>query len=211
MTATAPTTSYRLPRFGRSIDIEEQVRLLPAGAACKGLFFNDPIQRLRRVDPKHALLDAGNAAGRRYVPFFDYPYSDFMRVLGATATAVYPTVPKGEALRRLGRAGYEALLQSQVGKVLFGVFGKSFEQVVKMGARGWAVSISFGKVEVEEVGPQHVRYHFRDLPALLETYQVGIVEGGMNVCGVEGEVRVHLTDPGNGSFDIQWWEPGSRR
>ncbi|MDQ3033478.1 MAG: DUF2378 family protein [Myxococcota bacterium] len=196
---------HRPPRFDRAIPLEEHVRLLPEGAACKGLFFNDPIERLRKVAPGHPLL-VGGIAGRRYVPFFDYPYSDFMRLLAGTAQAVYPNVPLGEGLRRLGRAGYEALLQSHVGKVIFGVFGSSFGDVVKTGARGYAVSINFGKVEVEVVGPQHVRYRFERLPAFLETYQVGIVEGAMNVCKVQGEILVHLSDPANGSFDIRWRE-----
>ena len=201
--------SYRAPRFDRPMEVEEHIRLLPHGAACKGLFFNDPIARLRRVDARHPILDSSEIAGRRYVPFFDYPYSDFMRLLAATARAVYPAAPLGEGLRRLGSAGYQALLESQVGKVLFGVFGSSFEQVARVGARGWAVSVSFGKVELEEVGERHVRYHFRDLPAFLESYQVGVVEGAMSACGVEGELRVHLRDPGNGSFDVRWSE--SRR
>lgn len=202
---------HRAPRFDRSVQLEEQIRLLPPNAACKGLFFNDPIQRLRKVAPDHPLLAPSALAGRRYVPFFDYPYADFIRVLGGVAEAVYPTLPLGEGLRRLGRAGYEALLQSQVGRVIFGVFGRSFEDVVKTGARGWAVSLNFGKVEVEVLGPQHVRYQFAGLPALLETYQVGIVEGAMNVCQVEGEITVHLRDLANGSFDIRWREPSRAR
>lgn len=197
---------HQPPRFDRALNVEEHIRLLPDGAACKGLFFNDPIERLRKVAPSHPLLVGSGLAGRRYVPFFDYPYSDFMRLLAGTAQAVYPSVPLGEGLRRLGRAGYEALLRSQVGKVMFGVFGSSFADVVRMGARGWSVSINFGKVDVEVVGPQHVRYRFERLPAFLETYQVGVVEGAMNVCKVQGEILVHLPDPSNGSFDIRWRE-----
>jgi uncharacterized protein (TIGR02265 family) len=195
---------FRVPRFDRKIVVEEHVRLLPHGAACKGLFFNDPIQRLRKVSPQHPLLSSSEIAGRRYVPFFDYPYSDFMRLLAATAADVYPSAPLGEGLRRLGRAGYEALLQSQVGKVLFGVLGRDFESVVRAGVRGWSVSVSFGKVELEALGPRHMRYHFREFPAYLETYQVGIVEGAMQVCGVSGEVRVKLRDLGHGTLDMRW-------
>jgi uncharacterized protein (TIGR02265 family) len=197
---------YRKPRFERAVNVEEHIRLLPPGATCKGLFFNDPIERLRKVAPRHPLLEANAIAGKRYVTFFDYPYSDFMRVLGTVAEAVYPKAPSGEGLRQLGRAGYEALLNSQVGRVIFGVFGRSFADVVKMGARGYQVSMNFGKLEIELVAPQHVRYHFQRLPAFIETYQVGIVEGGMNVCGVEGEILVHMRDHAHGSFDIRWRE-----
>jgi uncharacterized protein (TIGR02265 family) len=197
-------TEHHAPRFDRTLNVEDHIRLLAPKAACKGLFFNDPIARLRRAKPDHVLLSQDGIASRRYLPFFDYPYADLMRILAGTAGAVYPELPLGEGLRRLGRTGYEALLESQVGKVIFGIFGRNFESVVKTGARGWAVSINFGKVDVEVVGPNHVRYHFENLPGFLETYQVGIVEGAMNVCGVRGEIGVHLKDLANGSFDIRW-------
>jgi uncharacterized protein (TIGR02265 family) len=202
--SVATDPAFRPPRFDRPIEIEELVALLPPGASCKGLFFNDPIERLRKVDPRHPMLASSEIAGRRHVAFFDYPYSDFMRVLATTARAVYPSAPLGEGLRRLGRAGYEALLNSHVGKVLFGVFGRNFDQVAKMGARGWAVSVSFGRVEIEDLGERHVRYHFRDMPAMLETYQVGVVEGAMHVCGVEGELKIQMRDLANATLDVRW-------
>jgi uncharacterized protein (TIGR02265 family) len=208
-----PTSEPRFhrPRFDKPVPVEDQIRLLPKNAACKGLYFNDPIQRLRQADPGHPLLTEGALGSRRIVPFFDYPYAEFMRLLAEAARVSYPSVPLGEALRRLGRIGYEALLQNQVGKVLFGVFGRDFESIVKMGARGWAVSVNFGEVRVETVGANHVRYHFQAMPGYLETYQVGIVEGGMSVCGVEGEVEVEMRDLANATFDIHWRSPGAKR
>jgi uncharacterized protein (TIGR02265 family) len=195
---------FRRPRFDRPIAVEDQIRLLPAGATCKGLFFNDPIQRLKKISPSHPLLAPGEIAARRYVTFFDYSYADFMRLLATSAQAVYPSAPLGEGLRRLGRTGYEALMQSQVGKVVFGVLGRDFESVVRTGVRGWVISVNFGKVELEVIDRRQMRYHFRDFPAFLESYQVGVVEGAMGVCGIEGEVLVHLHDPGNGVFEIRW-------
>lgn len=199
---TTTDDGYRAPRLSARIDIEEHIARLPAGATCKGLFFNDPIERLRRAAPNHPAL--ASSAGARHVPFFDYPYADFMRLLAATATVVYPAEPLGEGLRRLGRAGYVALLESHVGKVIFGVFGRSFVDVARMGARGWRVSLSFGRVEIEEPGERRLRYHFHDMPAMLETYQVGVVEGAMAVCGVEGEVTIQLRDLGNASLEVRW-------
>jgi uncharacterized protein (TIGR02265 family) len=93
---------------------------------------------------------------------------------------------------------------SQVGKVLFGVLGTDTRRIMELGARGYKVSLNFGRVEVNGVGTNHLRYHFRNLPAYLETYQVGVVEGAMKASGVEGRVRVKLANLGNGSFDIRW-------
>lgn len=201
---TPEELSFAPPRFERPVDLARHLAELPKEAACKGLFFADPIQRMRKVAPAHPLFAEGKVGSRRYVPFLNYPYADFLTLLTEAAKVVHPGVPTGEGLRRLGRAGYEALLESQVGKVLFGVFGRSFEHVVRMGARGWSVSVTFGQVRVEELGPRHVRYHFTDFPAFLETYQVGIVEGGMRACQAKGEVLVRLDSIRSGSFDIRW-------
>lgn len=205
---TLPTSSfddhYEAPRFDRPVVLDEHLRALPSGATCKGLFFHDVLDRLRKSAPNHGLLAPDGVGIRRYLHFFDYPYADYMRVLHGVALAIFPGVPVGEGLRRLGRSSYPALLNSQVGKVLFGVLGADTRRVLELGARGYQVSLNFGRVEVDALGPSHLRYQFRNLPAYLETYQVGVVEGAMSACGVEGRVRVKLANLGNGSFDIRW-------
>jgi uncharacterized protein (TIGR02265 family) len=195
---------FRPPRFDAPVDLDAHLALLSPDAACKGLFFNDPIQRLRKLN---AAVDPFALAGipqRRFLPFLNYPYKDFLRLLVASARALYPDMPIGEGLRRLGRAGYVALLESQVGKVLFGVFGRNFEYVVQYGGKGYGVSLNFGKCEVESVAPCHARYHFSGIPGFIETYQVGVIEGGMEVCGVRGDVTVAMKDLANASMDIRW-------
>jgi uncharacterized protein (TIGR02265 family) len=196
--------NYELPRLERPVVLEEHLRALPAGATCKGLFFHDVLDRLRKSAPNHALLAPGGLGTRRYMHFFDYSYADYMRVLHGTAQALWPLAPVGEGLRRLGRSSFPALASSQVGKVLFGVLGSDVRRILQLGARGYQVSLNFGRVEVEDLGPNHLRYQFRSLPAFLETYQVGVVEGAMQTCGVEGRVLVKLMNFGLASFDVRW-------
>jgi len=206
---TVPSSSmsdenYQTPRFELPVVLEEHVRALPSNATCKGLFFHDVLDRLRKSAPNNALLAPGGLGSKRYVHFFDYSYGDYMRVLHGTAAAIFPAVPVGEGLRRLGRSSYPALLNSQIGKVLFGVLGTDTRRILELGARGYQVSLNFGRVEVEDLGSRHLRYHFRGLPAYLETYQVGVVEGAMRASGADGRVRVKLANLGNASFDIRW-------
>jgi uncharacterized protein (TIGR02265 family) len=201
---TSLETSFHPPRFNAPIDLAEHLSQLPNGAACRGLFFHDPIDRLRRAAPDHPYLRSGEIGARRYVPFNYYPYPDYMRLVHEAARVVHPRVPIGEGLRRMGQGAYDALLANQVGKVIFGVFGRSFSHVVRMGERGWSVSLSFGRVRTEEVSDRVMRYHFEDIPAFLETLQVGVVEGAMAMCSVEGEVRVNMKSLGHGSFEIRW-------
>jgi uncharacterized protein (TIGR02265 family) len=184
--------------------LAEHLRLLPAGATCKGLFFRGTLERARVVAPRLVAHAAAGIEERRYIPFFDYPYADYLRLNLACARAMFPAVSTAEGLRRLGATAYDSLLESQVGRVLFGAFAGDFERVVMMGGRGYAVSLNFGKVDVERVATRHVRYRFHDTPAFLETFQVGVVDGGMRACGVTGEVRVTAKDLANALFDITW-------
>lgn len=201
---------YGSPRFDAPIVLEDHVRALSPGATCKGLFFHDLIEQVRKAAPNHSILLPGGLGAKRYVHFFDYPYADFMRLLYATAQVIFPSAPVGEGLRRLGRKTYVALLNSQIGRVIFGVLGDDFESVIKLGVRGYQVSMNFGRLEVEVVENKHIRYYFRDLPAYLETFQVGVVEGAMQACNVEGRVLVSLTSLSRASFDIRWWPPGQQ-
>jgi hypothetical protein len=64
--------------------------------------------------------------------------------------------------------------------------------------------VSFGQVRFEEFDEGHGAYHFTGLPAFLETYQVGVIEGAMQACGVSGEVLARLDTLGDGTLEFFW-------
>lgn len=193
------------PPFDRPIDLDAHLDALPPGASAKGLFLRDPVKRAERARPDVDVFERADVPRRRILPFFDYPYGELLRLLDTSAELCWPELSRGEAMRRLGHGAYQALLGQQIGRVLFGALGNDFTRVAAIGARGWQVSVSFGEVRYEELGPGHGAYHFRDFPALLETYQAGVVEGAMKVCGVEGEVWSRLEGLGDGTLEL-WWE-----
>ncbi len=200
--ATAYETSP--PSFAAPIDVDKHIRALPPGATAKGLFFRDPLRRVQERQPGLDIFAKAGVPTRRVLPFFDYPYDELMRLLVAAAGVLHPSVPLGEGLRRLGRGAYEALIQAQVGKVLFAALGNDFSRVAAVGARGWKVSVSFGQVRFEALGDGHAAYHFSSFPAFLGTYQVGVVEGAMRICGVQGEVWTRLDGLGKGTLELFW-------
>jgi len=204
MDGTRKTGGFHAPRFGEPVDLEAHVALLPATASCRGLFFLDSINRLEAR--ARTMPDRSGAPSRRYQAFGDYAYADYLRLQHKTAKTLFPNEPVGEGLRRLGQGAYDALLASHVGRIVFGVFGKNFGLIAKMGAKGWGVSLNFGTVGLEELGTRHVRYRFRDMPAFLETLQVGVVEGAMRACGVRGEVLVRMNGLASADFDVRWSE-----
>lgn len=168
------------------------------------MFLLDALRNVESRAPRFDLFAEAGVKRHRILPFLDYPYAELMRLLVAAAEVLYPTLAAGEGLRRLGRSAYEALLRAQIGKVLFAVVGKDFTRVASLGARGWRVSVNFGKVRFESLGKGHAAYHFSGFPAFIDTYQVGVVEGAMNACGVDGEVWVKLVGPGDGTLELFW-------
>ena len=183
--------------------VEEHLAKLPKGAAGRGHFFQGTLGYVRKFAPDVDLARSAGLADTRYVGFTLYPYADFVRLAVAGARVVKPA-STAEGLRELGAHAYDTLLESQFGRVILGAFGKNFDHVVMAGARAYAVSLNFGKIEVQRVATGHVRYEFREMPAFLETFQRGAFEGGMKACGVEGEVAVTSKDVANATFDIRW-------
>lgn len=194
----------RPPRFAKPVDLEAHLAALPADATAKGLYLRDPIALVEKVAPGVGLFERAGVPEQRLMPFFDYPYAWLMRLLVAASEVAFPDVPRGEGLRRMGQRAYEALLGAQIGRVMFAVLGSDFGRVVGAGIKGWRLSVSFGEVELERRGEGHALYHFRGFPAFLETYQVGVVEGAMRVCGVEGEVLCKLDGLGDGVLELFW-------
>jgi uncharacterized protein (TIGR02265 family) len=191
------------PRPDPALRLDEHLARLPGGAACRGLFFQGTLRYVRKVAPEVDLAKAAGLGDARYVTFSHYPYGDFLRLNAAGARVLKPEKP-ADGLRELGAHAYDTLLESQVGKVVLGAFGKNFDYVVMAGARAYSVSLNFGNVEVEPLAAGHVRFRFREMPAFLDTFQRGVFEGGMRACGVTGEVEVVSHDVASATFDIRW-------
>jgi uncharacterized protein (TIGR02265 family) len=192
----------RRPRAHFDLDLERSIALLPPDAAVKGLFFTDVIERVRAVTGTDALFADAGVTPRRWIPFFDYPYADWMRIAVVAARLLSPKDPPAEGVRELGRHAYDALLATHVGRVLFGVLGRDAGAVLRLGPRGYALFVNFGSITAEELERGRVRYRFRSFPGFIETYQVGIFEGVLRHCNAKGEVRIDMQDLANADVEV---------
>lgn len=195
---------FHEPRFRAPVELEAQIALLPPRATCKGMFFVDPIERARRRDPGADVLRAAGLAGKRYLPFLDYPHAEWMRVTHAAAAVVSPTGHVGDGLRELGRHAYDVIFANPLGKLLFGPFGFDLERVFAHAGLGYRLGLSFGTVRSERVGPQHYRVVFRDFPSFLETFNVGVLEGSAAHYGDAATVRVKTEGLAHATMDVVW-------
>lgn len=184
--------------------LEATIAALPEKATCLGLYFNDVIDAVVRNRSDADVLAAAELPKKRYFPFFSYPYADVVRVIGAAAKLLHPRIPHGEAIRRLGHTVYERLFKTRVGQVVFGALDNDVRRILLAGPRGYDLSLNFGKLTAESPEERRVLYHFRDLPGLLETYQVGIIEGTLRHLNVAGRVQIDVFDVGNADVEITW-------
>ncbi len=77
-------------------------------------------------------------------------------------------------------------------------------RVFLAGPRGYKLSINFGSVTAESAGPCRVIYRYREMPALLETYQVGVLEEALRHLGIDGSVLMDVFDLGNADVEVSW-------
>jgi eukaryotic-like serine/threonine-protein kinase len=188
--APTPVPRLRAPDFSASVDVDAHLALLPPDATCKGVFFADLFRLGASTLPAAELFHLAGLPEQRYTAFRDYPAADYLRLAVAAALAVHPTLPLGEALRRIGQTAFRTASSSLVGKTLFGVYGKDVEPLLLTAPRAFRVFRNFGDATIEKTGPKAFRLTVRALPLFLETYEVGVVEGVLQHCEVEGRVRI---------------------
>lgn len=197
--------AFRAPRLDVPIDVEEHISHLPEGATIKGYCFQSAIKWAEEV--KGSGLDILGEAGvsqTRFSAFLDYPYADFMRVAVTAARLGKPHQAAGKSLYDIGLFLYSSILDLHFGKIYFAVIGNDLHRIGKSGAKAWGVTLNFGKVEYEETGPTSFVYRFRDLPAFLETYQYGIITGGVIPAVQDPTIEIDLHDIGNADFLVSW-------
>lgn len=120
------------------------------------------------------------------------------------AGLVYPNLRVGEGIRRLGHSAYETTFNSPIGKTVFSLLGWDLDRVLEMGPKGYFLAVNFGKVTSEKRGTSHWLFHLSKLPAFMETFQVGVLEGAVQWYGHTPRLRVRLQDLANATIEVRW-------
>jgi uncharacterized protein (TIGR02265 family) len=192
----------REPDFLAPVDLDAHLALLPSGASCKGLFFLDAVRLGTKSRSAAELSLLAGVPERRYIAFRDYPMAENLRLLVAAARCAHPSLPLGQALRRVGQAAFDTVLGSHVGRTVFGVLGDDVERLLLRWPKAYELFYGFGEVTVETSGPGLFTMRARRFPVFLETYQIGVLEGALRDCRARGQVRVALESPADATFEI---------
>lgn len=159
-----------------TLDIDSIALSIPRNYVVKGMFFSALTSRLgpafHGLVPK---LDAPPRLGR-YVPFSDYPQSDYLRVSALVAERAYPGVSIREALRRLGRRDYGVFADSTFGRVILSVVGDAGTALHKVPSIYMKVAPGDWLVTSEQLAERTVRIDFAPAYGSWEI-QLGQIEG----------------------------------
>ena len=188
--AVAAASRFRTPDFDAPVDVEAHLALLPEGAVCKGMFFLDLVRLGAKVKPAPELFRIAGVPARRYVAFHDYAMHECMRLTATVARVALPAYPMGQALRRIGQMACDTVLETQIGRALFGAFERDLGWMLVQAPKAYKLLVNFGEVSTEKVGPSSFVLRAQHFPAFLETYQVGVLEGVLRHCGVRARVRI---------------------
>lgn len=193
---TLPT--FAEPDWSAPLDVDARIQAVPENAAVRGMFIQD-------------LLDIAADAGqptqkKRYIAFKTYPVREYVRLIAETSARLTPNLPLREACRQLGKTVYPAFEKTMVGSAIFAFAGRRFDRVAHMAAKAYGVALTDSDVRTKTVSPGHIRAELRSIHALPDCFQVGVWEGAMDVCGVEGIVDVAVHSHCDVDFDVHWGE-----
>lgn len=182
----------------------DTIERTPATNTVKGMYISGIIEAL-------AQRDTAPREERRYHAFKDYPLRDYMRLCLDAAVTLYPSRPPKEGLRSLGQLAIPTFAQSISGAVVMGTVGRSWELALRCVSRGYQISLKPGEAIVAELGSERALVQLRKVYNFGDSYQVGVVEGLMDWCGLNGQVTANVISSCDTDLQIQWTQRGVHR
>jgi uncharacterized protein (TIGR02265 family) len=168
------------------VDFERRIALATPRDTLLGMFFTTQVETVRQLRGEEAARRCQEAcAEQRFVPFFNYPVSAYLRLLRLAAGLLESQAGSyDEALRQLGRRATQQFADSPVGKIGQAVAKKNPRLLLNSIPDAYRVSAHFGKRTVEWTGPTSGRLVARGdfLPGI---YQEGMVQLALDMAQVQ--------------------------
>lgn len=150
--------------------LEQLLQLVTPMDTCRGMFFNGLLEVVRMLGGEEARTSCLAAMGqKKYVDFFSYPVSDFLRAIFASSEALAPRLGGQDAvMRQLGRRGTGDFLQSTIGKTMLALAGTDPQRLLATIPSACRAALSYGERSVkplgERAGMMSARRDFLPLP-----------------------------------------------
>jgi uncharacterized protein (TIGR02265 family) len=182
--------------FSAPVNIEEVLRTLRP-ATVKGFVISD---MLRAAEKQGKALP--NAPS--FVAFKDYSFHESFTISFQIARHLYPHLPLREGLRRLGHRAYGSLLESTLGRAMFGLVGMRMETMMKIIPQAHRAFQKGGAVELLESTPESAHFAYRNFPYNIDSYQIGMYEGGFLARGKKHAVYLKTLSFGEAEIFCSW-------
>jgi uncharacterized protein (TIGR02265 family) len=188
------TFGYAPPDLSRPLDVDAWLRSIPATATGKGLVAESILDSV----PGHKLTDV------KFAPFREYPLRDLLELKVAAARVLRPHAPLREGIAVVGQALFPKFVATLLGRVMYGVFGGNVSSILRMANKSYEQTQNLGRVETTVVSPTSVRMHFTNCWTFLDSYHVGVVQGTLAACKVDGVVHVKMDSDSEGTLLVEW-------
>jgi uncharacterized protein (TIGR02265 family) len=190
---TLPETDWSLP-----LDVDAQLRLLPASGWVRGVFPDTLVKRLKQAGLDHAEFPGYHVLAK-------YSLDEYTRLIDFAARSLYPNLSQREAVRTLGQCIYPAFFDSMVGKAIFAVAGKDFKRAIEVAPKAYRdVGICPGSVRITRISEGYAYAELREVWGLCEAFQPGIWEGALAAFGLRGSVRSRMHSPCDVDIEVIW-------
>lgn len=187
----------RKPSSTRLAPFIEAIDRTPADATINGMYMAGLHDAIESRGIKLAKSESIRA-------FRFYSLREFMELTLSGALTLYPKRDIAEGLQMIGRMAIPTFASSLSGKVLMGVAGRSWELALTCVSRGYQLSLRPGHANIRNVGTRRVCVELRDVWNFGDSYQVGVVEGLMDWCNINGSVSATPRSPSNTDLMIEW-------
>jgi uncharacterized protein (TIGR02265 family) len=192
-------------RLGRELkEYFDRIEKTPATHSIKGMYVAGLEDTLRA-------MGATRAVPVKAQQFRDYPLRDYMESLLDASVTLFPSRPMSDALKLLGEQAIPTFASSIVGSVIMGTVGGNWALALKCVSRGYEVSLKPGKAVVAEISSGRARVELRDVWNFGESYQVGVIRGLMQQCGLSGDIVAEVKSQCDVDLRLEWIEKSSTK
>ncbi len=184
-----------------TITLEELLRGVPPGASIKAMFLTEILAR--HSDRAEVLQAAGVSVGR-WVAFSDAGFSEWVRLVDASARLRFGRAGRAGSLRAVAQTAYEAFAASLAGKVIFGSLGREPDRILEALPR-FAVNVVPLEIEGTRIERGHHRLAMSGFgPKVVEGLLLGVVQGALAGCPEGLSYRLEVESPTRTIIDVRW-------
>jgi uncharacterized protein (TIGR02265 family) len=185
------------PLWNAPLDLSTALSHIEESATLAGMFFQAVVEGARQAGVTL------RSARERYTRFKFYPQTEFAQLLVEGAGIFYPGIPLREALRKMGHSAPHAMIESTMGRVIFGSVEGVAEVITAM-AKTYPLNVRPCVVEVTDTGQNYVLVRLQNIGYFLDSHHIGVFEGTLTYAGVRGSIRIRSHGPKSADYLCSW-------